>query len=331
MSKVIRWGILGCGRIAGKFAADLKLVSDAELIAVGSRSQETAAVFADEFNVKYRHASYAALVQNPEVDVIYIATPHNLHYENTILCLNHNKAVLCEKPFAMNKAQSMEMINLARQKNIFLMEALWTKFHPHYLKTMEVLKAGTIGEVKSLLINFGFKPTEPIPKRLFDRQLGGGTMMDIGIYNVFMALSVLGKPDEIFAHMIAAPSGVDEQCAVIFKYKNGAMASLFSTFSANLATEAEICGTEGRLKLTSRFYEPSTILELYPAINVKEIITVPKEDGFGYQYEARHVNYCLQNNLTESPIVSHQDTLLLMETLDKIRSIAGIKYETDNF
>jgi len=331
MSKVIRWGILGCGRIAGKFAADLKLVSDAELIAVGSRSQETAAVFADEFNVKYRHASYAALVQNPEVDVIYIATPHNLHYENTILCLNHNKAVLCEKPFAMNKAQSMEMINLARQKNIFLMEALWTKFHPHYLKTMEVLKAGTIGEVKSLLINFGFKPTEPIPKRLFDRQLGGGTMMDIGIYNVFMALSVLGKPDEIFAHMIAAPSGVDEQCAVIFKYKNGAMASLFSTFSANLATEAEICGTKGRLKLTSRFYEPSTILELYPAINVKEIITVPKEDGFGYQYEARHVNYCLQNNLTESPIVSHQDTLLLMETLDKIRSIAGIKYETDNF
>ena len=331
MSKVIRWGILGCGRIAGKFAADLKLVSDAELIAVGSRSQETAAVFADEFNVKYRHASYAALVQNPEVDVIYIATPHNLHYENTILCLNHNKAVLCENPFAMNKAQSMEMIDLARQKNIFLMEALWTKFHPHYLKTMEVLKAGTIGEVKSLLINFGFKPTEPIPKRLFDRQLGGGTMMDIGIYNVFMALSVLGKPDEIFAHMIAAPSGVDEQCAVIFKYKNGAMASLFSTFSANLATEAEICGTEGRLKLTSRFYEPSTILELYPAINVKEIIPVPKEDGFGYQYEARHVNYCLQNNLTESPIVSHQDTLLLMETLDKIRSIAGIKYETDNF
>ena len=331
MSKVIRWGILGCGRIAGKFAADLKLVSDAELIAVGSRSQETAAVFADEFNVKYRHASYIALVQNPEVDVIYIATPHNLHYENTILCLNHNKAVLCEKPFAMNKAQSMEMINLARQKNIFLMEALWTKFHPHYQKTMEVLKAGTIGEVKNLLINFGFKPTEPVPKRLFDRQLGGGTMMDIGIYNVFMALSVLGKPDEIFAHMIAAPSGVDEQCAVIFKYKNGAMANLFSTFSANLATEAEICGTEGRLKLTSRFYEPSTILELYPAINVKEIITVPKEDGFGYQYEARHVNYCLQNNLTESPIVSHQDTLLLMETLDKIRSIAGIKYETDNF
>ena len=331
MSKVIRWGILGCGRIAGKFAADLKLVSDAELIAVGSRSQETADSFADEFNVKYRHASYTALVQNPEVDVIYIATPHNLHYENTILCLNHNKAVLCEKPFAMNKAQSIEMIDLARQKNIFLMEALWTKFHPHYLKTMEVLKAGTIGEVKSLLINFGFKPTEPVPKRLFDRQLGGGTMMDIGIYNVFMALSVLGKPDEIFAHMIAAPSEVDEQCAVVFKYKNGAMASLFSTFSANLATEAEICGTKGRLKLTSRFYEPSTILELYPAINVKEIITVPKEDGFGYQYEARHVNYCLQNNLTESPIVSHQDTLLLMETLDKIRSIAGIKYETDNF
>ncbi|MDB5120752.1 MAG: afr 2 [Sphingobacteriales bacterium] len=331
MSKVIRWGILGCGRIAGKFSSDLKLVSDAELIAVGSRSQESADNFADEFNVKYRHASYASLVENPEVDVIYIATPHNLHYENTLLCLNNNKAVLCEKPFAMNWKQSKEMIDLARQKNVFLMEALWTKFHPHYIKTMEVLKAGAIGDIKSVLINFGFKPTEPIPKRLFDAQLGGGTMMDIGIYNVFMALSVLGKPDEIFAHMIAAPTGVDEQCSVIFKYKTGAMASMFSTFSVNLATEAEICGTEGRLKLTSRFYEPSTILELYPSINVKEIIPVHKEDGFGYQYEARHVNYCLQNNLTESPIVSHDDTLLLMETLDTIRAVAGIKYETDNF
>ena len=331
MSKIIRWGILGCGRIAGKFASDLKLVSDAELIAVGSRSQESADKFADEFNVKHRHSSYAALVENPEVDVIYIATPHNLHYENTILCINHHKAVLCEKPFAMNKQQSTEMIDLARQKKVFLMEALWTKFHPHYLKTMEVLKAGTIGEVKSLLVNFGFKPTDPIPKRLFDAQLGGGTIMDIGIYNVFMALSIFGKPDEIFAQMTAAPSGVDEQCAVIFKYKNGAMASLFSTFSVNLATEAEICGTEGRLKLTSRFYEPSAILELYPSINVKEIIPVTKEAGFGYQYEARHVNYCLQNNLTESPIVTHQDTLLLMETLDTIRAIAGIKYETDNF
>jgi predicted dehydrogenase len=329
MLNTIRWGILGCGRIAGKFATDLKLVVDAELIAVGSRTQQSADVFADNHQVKYRHDSYEALAQNPEVDVIYIATPHSMHYENTMMCLRNEKAVLCEKPFAMNAHQSRRMIALAKQEGVFLMEALWTKFHPHYTKTLEIVKSGVLGDVKSMLVNFGFKPTEPVPKRLFDPALGGGTLMDIGIYNVFITLSVLGKPDEIFAYMVPSASGVDEQCAIIFKYKSGAIASLFSTFSANLATEAEICGSEGRLKLTTRFMDPGTTIELYSDVNVKEIIEVPKEPGFGFQYEARHVNYCLQNNLKESPVLSHNDTLLLMEMLDSIRTIAGIKYPTD--
>ncbi|MEP6614369.1 MAG: Gfo/Idh/MocA family oxidoreductase [Mucilaginibacter sp.] len=328
--KTIRWGIIGAGRIAHKFAADLKLVADAELIAIGSRSQETAEEFGDEFDIKYRHDSYEALVENSEVDVIYIATPHNLHHESTLLCLQHNKAVLCEKPFAMNARQAKAMIDLAKEKNLFLMEARWTVFHPHYKKTHEMIGQGLLGDIRSVLINFGFKPEQPIPARMFDPALGGGTLMDIGIYNVFMAMSILGKPDVIEASMTPATTGVDEQCAILFKYNNGAMAQLFSSFSSNMATEADISGTEGRIRLTSRFYEPSATIEYYPKyVNSREIIPVEKEGGVGYQYEARHVNDCLKRGLTESDIIPFADTLLLMETLDKIREIAGIRYAAD--
>src|SRR6185437_1485874 len=160
--KTIRWGILGAGRIARKFAGDLKYAEDCELIAVGSRSKKSADEFNNEFPVKYAHDSYEALVQNPEVDVIYIATPHNLHHDNTLLCLQHNKAVLCEKPFAMNKVQAAEMIKMARERKVFLMEALWTKFHPHYIKMQEMIRRGQLGEVKSVLVNFGFKPADPV-------------------------------------------------------------------------------------------------------------------------------------------------------------------------
>ena len=327
----IRWGILGAGRIARKFASDLRLVADAELIAVGSRTRQSADEFGKEFGLSYCHNSYEALAQNPEVDVIYIATPHVLHYENTILCLMNKKAVLCEKPFAMNIRQTREMINLARDNKVFLMEALWTKFHPHFLKMKEMIGQGMLGEIKSVLVNFGFKPQAPVPERLFDPALGGGTLLDIGIYNVFVAMSVLGVPDHIEASITPTATGVDEQCAILFKYKNGAMAQLFSTFASNLATEADIAGTEGRIRLTSRFYEPSSTVDYYAdRADNKELIPVYKETGFGYQYEARHVNACLKKGMTESNVVTFTDTLQLMETLDKIRGIAGIRYSTDD-
>lgn len=330
MNKKIRWGILGCGRIARKFASDLKYAADSEIVAAGSRSIESANAFADEFNIPHRHDSYEALVKNKEVDVIYIATPHNLHYENTLLCLNNNKAVLCEKPFAMNLTQAKVMIDLAREKKVFLMEALWTKFLPHYTLTKQLVKDGKIGNVKSMLVNFGFRPAAPVPKRLFDPALGGGTIMDIGIYNAFMAMSFLGNPDSIEATMTPADTGVDEQCAVLFKYKNGAVAQLFSSFVSDLATEADICGDKGRIRLATRFYEPSTTIEYYTdRPDSRKDIPFEKEDGFGYQYEARHVVECLQKGLTESPVMTHGDTLDLMEVLDKIRSIAGIRYNED--
>ncbi len=327
---VIRWGILGCGRIARKFASDLQYVEGAKLIAVGSRQQATADAFAAEFPAAYRHDSYEALAENPEVDVIYIASPHALHHEHTLMCLERKKAVLCEKALALNSKQVNEMIDKARKEKIFLMEALWTKFLPHYQKVQELVAAGELGDIRSMLVNFGFIPQPPVPERLLDPALGGGTMLDIGIYNVFITLSILGRPDEIEATMDPALTGIDKQCAVLFKYKNGALAQLFSSFSSNLATEADINGSKSRIRLAHRFYEPSTTIEFYPGkADKKQLLPFTKEPGTGYQYEARHVSECLQKGLTESPVMTFADSLLLMETLDRVRKAAGIRYSVD--
>src|SRR6187397_166413 len=326
----IRWGILGCGRIARKFAADLRLVDDAELTAIASRNKETLELFAKDFQCKHLHNSYEALAANKEVDVIYIATPHSHHHEHTMLCLNHDKAVLCEKAFAINRRQAKEMIKTATERKVFLMEALWTKFLPHYKKLQELLQQNILGDIKSVLVNFGFKTSDKSPQRLFDPLVGGGTLLDIGIYNVFITVSVLGRPDSIEATMTPSPTRVDEQIAILFKYNSGAMAQLFSSFTTNLPVQAEINGTEGCITLTTRFYEPSATIQLSKRTPYERaVIAVEKEAGFGYQYEARHVNECLKKRLIESPVMTHADTLLLMEILDSIRNKARIEYPQD--
>ncbi len=326
----IRWGILGCGKIAAKFAADLMLVKDAELVAIASRSKSNALEFAAKYPARYIHDDYALLAANPEVDVIYIATPHSHHHEHTILCLKHGKAVLCEKAFAINTWQAREMIDLARERKIFLMEALWTRFLPHFTKVRQMIDSGSIGEIRSILVNFGFMTAEPAAQRMYDPSLGGGTLLDIGLYNVFIALSFLGKPDEITASMTPSSTGVDAQCAILFRYRNGAMAQLFSTFLSNLQTEADISGSRGRIRLTSRFYEPSTSIEFYPGrVDSRQVIPFDKEEGWGYQYEIRHVNDCLRKGLTESPVMTLDHTLEMMEVLDEIRRKASIIYPAD--
>jgi len=329
--KHVRWGILACGKIAKKFAADLKLVGDGELVAVASRDIERAKQFAAEYPAKYIFGSYQELVNCDEVDAIYVASPHSHHHEHTMLCLNHGKAVLCEKAFAINQHQAKEMIDLARSKKIFLMEALWTRFLPHYLKVREMISEGKLGELKGVLANFGFKPPEPVSPRLFEPALGGGSLLDIGIYPVFLVQSILGVPNSITAKMDPAPTGVDEQCSMVFHYKNGMTASLFSTLASNLETDADIFGTKGRIRLTNRFYEPSATLQYYPdIITSRTIIPIEKEPGWGYQHEIRHVNECLQKGLTESPVWTLDDTLNLMKTLDAVRAIMGLRYSVDS-
>ena len=329
--KKIKWGILACGRIAGKFANDLKLLEDADLWAVGSRSLDKATAFAAAHGFRHAYGSYEALVNDPDVNVIYIASPHAQHHEHTLLCITHGKPVLCEKAFAINSRQAHEMIDAARASGVFLMEALWSRFLPHYQETMRMVKDGQLGKVGSVLANFGFIPEPPVPDRLFNPDLGGGTLLDIGIYNVFMAISVLGRPDEVIAQMTPATTGIDQQCAVTFRYQNGALAQLFSSFEANLPIEAEISGPLGRIRLTTRFYEPTARIEWYPGrVDTRTEIPVEKQPGWGYQHQARHVQECLRQGLTESPVWSHQDTLLLMETMDRIRQAAGISYPADH-
>lgn len=328
--KKIRWGILGCGRIARKFAADLKLVDDAELIAVGARALSTAEAFASDFPSKHIHGSYEALVSDPEVDVIYVATPHALHHEHVMLCLKHKKAVLCEKAFAINYRQAKEMIDFANAQNTFIMEAFWTRLLPHYLKMKDMIAEGKIGSIKFINAEFGFKPTPPFPPRLYDPSLGGGALLDIGVYPIFLALDLLGKPDQIDAAMTPASTGVDEQCAIRFTYKGGAIAHLFCSLSSNLATGADIAGDQGRIRMTHRFHGPTTLLEYYSGIvDTRETVPFEKASGNGYEYEARHVNECLKKNLIESPVITHHHTLLIMQTLDTIRAKVGIKYPAD--
>jgi predicted dehydrogenase len=324
----VRWGILTCGKIARKFAEDLELVEGAELVAVASRDAERAKSFAQEFSVPKYFDTYEGLAACPEIDVIYVASPHSHHYEHTLLCLNHGKAVLCEKAFAINSRQAREMVELARSKNIFLMEALWTRFLPHYIKVREMLAEGSLGETKGIMAHFGFRPTHPIAPRLLDPSLGGGSLLDIGVYPIFFAQSLFGKPDEISARINRASTGVDEQCSMIFQYEDGRTATLFSTLASDLETDADIFGTEGRIRITGRMSEPSATIQYYSG-GRQTAIPIAREFGWGYQYEARHVQECLREGLTESQIWSLDDTLNLMETLDRVRKAVGLVYSAD--
>jgi predicted dehydrogenase len=329
MSSIIRWGILGCGKIANKFANDLKLVEHATLAAVASRDKSKAQEFATQYNAARFFTTYEELVSDKDVDVIYIATPHGLHYEHAMLCLKHHKAVLCEKAFALNSKQANEMIAFAREQKVFIMEAFWTKFLPQYKKVIEIIQSGVLGEIRWIQADFGFNPGEPVPQRLVDPLLGGGSLLDIGIYPVFLAQSLLGKPVEIQAAITPTVTGVDEQCAMLMKFSNGAIANLSSTLSAHTPVEAVIAGTEGRIMLKNRFHNAIGIVEVAMGKDIPQTIDVHREDGYGYQFEARHVGECLRSGLTESPVMTHQDTLQLMDTLDRVRKIAGIQYTVD--
>lgn len=328
MSKEIRWGILGCGKIANKFASDLKLVGDARLSAIASRDASKLESFSRQYNPEFAFNRYEALAKCAEVDAIYVATPHGMHYEHVMLCLKNGKAVLCEKAFALNLAHAREMVEFARRQKVFLMEAFWTKFLPQYEKVMDIIRSGKIGEVKFIQSDFGFK-ADPKAQRLFDPLLGGGSLLDIGIYPVFLAQSILGKPTQVHAFITSYESGVDEQCAMTMKFGGGALAVLSSTFAVETPVEAVIAGTQGRIVMRNRFHNSTGTIELVMGRDKVQTIDVHREDGFGYQFETRHVNECLRKGLTESPVMTHADTLMLMETLDRIRKTCDVRYSVD--
>lgn len=327
MDKTINWGILGLGGIAEKFAQSLVSVPNAKLYAVGSLLADKAKKFAKKHNAPIYYGSYEELAVDSKVDVIYVATPHVLHCENTLMCIRYGKAVLCEKPFAMNAKEVLQMVSLAKEKNVFLMEALWTRFLPTIIKTLELIKSGVIGEIVHMKSDFGNKAHFDPDKRLFNKELGGGSLLDIGIYPVFIALLLLGEPDEISAEAIIGKTGVDENFSAVFKYNNGQLATLFSTFIANSPVETDIYGTKGYIRINRMWHIP-TYLTLVMNDGHSEDIKFKYKNN-GYDYEAEEVTNCLLKGQKESSVMPLDFSIKLINLLDKLRKICNIRYSMD--
>lgn len=324
MSDTFRWGILGCGNIAKKFATGLQAADGAELVAVGSRSQENADAFADQFGVPTRHASYEALAQDDNVDAIYVATPHPYHKENSILCLEAGKAVLCEKPFAVNQKDAQDMVDVARKENVFLMEAMWTRFLPITVQVRKWLADGAIGDVRMMYADFGFRAGINPDGRLFNPNLGGGGLLDVGIYPISYASMVFGgAPKTISSQAHIGETGVDEQSAMIFGYDDGALALLSCGVRIKTPHDAKILGTDGMITVDPSFWN-GTKATLHAGGN-EEVIALPHK-GNGYEYEAEEVARCVRAGKIESDVISHDETLALMGTMDTIRAQWGLKY-----
>lgn len=321
--KVIRWGILGLGKIANSFATDMAHVEGSVVYAVASRSQEKA----DEFGAKYKaekcYATYEQLAQDPEVDAIYIATPHVRHYQDTLLCLTHGKAVLCEKPFAMNLEQVEEMIATAQAHNVLLMEALWTRMMPHFKFVLDQLKGGKYGAVKTLNADFSFDAPFNPEGRLYNKDLGGGSLLDIGIYPLFCALALLGTPVSMEAKAKIGRTGVDEDIDITFNYAGGTQAFLASSITKNTPTTATLVCENGLIYLHSKFHHTDKVTTILEGVKVEHDFAYKAK---GYHFEIMHFAELLRNHKTESPLMTYEFSRTLIKTLDEIRELIGLYY-----
>jgi predicted dehydrogenase len=329
-SDKVRWGILGTGKIAALFATGLATLPEAELVAVGSRAEQTAREFGARFNVSHGHChgSYEDLANDPLVDVIYVATPHMLHKDCTLLCLAAGKPVLCEKPLAINATEAQEMIAAARRQNLFLMEAMWTRFTPVMQKVRALLAEKAIGEVRMLSADFGFRAELNPSHRLFSPAYGGGALLDVGTYLVSFSSMVLGRPSRIVSMAHLGETGVDEQAAMIFGHEGGQLAVLSAAIRTDTPTVATIMGTGGQIDIDSAWYKPTTM-------TLKTEGKEPQQfhhalAGNGFNYEAAEVIRCLQKGELESPVMPLEESLSIMRTLDEIRAQWGLHYPVES-
>lgn len=325
MKKNIKWGIIGIGKIAEKFATDLAAVANAELHAVASNSLERAKDFAERYNAPHFYDSYESIFQTPDLDAVYIATPHTSHAENTILCLKHKMPVLCEKPFAMNLKQVQKMVEAARENDTFLMEAMWTRFIPAINKTLDLIAEGRIGKVKTIQADFGFVAPQLPERRLLNPNLGGGALLDIGIYPAYLSLLFLGYPTYIQAVSNFGDTGIDQTTSFVLGYKNEATAVLNCTLNARTRTEAYIYGENGHIHISGRFMEAKKIT-LYETDKKPVNFNFPRKT-FGYNFEIEEVNKCLREGKKESDKMPLSMSVKLISLLDEIRQKAGIIYE----
>lgn len=322
--KTINWGIIGLGNIANKFAKDLLTVENAKLYAVASRSLKKATEFAQKYNANIAYGSYESLAKDSNIDAVYIATPHVFHKENTLLCLENGIAVLCEKPFAMHTEEVEQMIAKAKEKNVLLMEALWTYFLPHYQFVLKELANKTYGNILKLEADFGFKSNHSKTSRVWEKSLGGGSLLDIGIYPIFAALSTLGKPKNIKAQATFTDTKVDSSCDIEFNYNQNVTAILKSSFIEDTITEAVFYCEKGTIKVNTQFHCPTTVTLI--DVNGKEKTLDFNYKTIGYNYEIEHFNKLLRNGKTESDIMTFDFSEQLIKVLDDVRNIINLHY-----
>jgi predicted dehydrogenase len=349
-AQIVRWGILGTGRAAHDFARGLQYVKGAELAAIGSRAADTAGRFARATGSRRAYGSYEALVADPAVDVVYIATPHTFHRNHCLLALNAGKAVLCEKPFAMNVREAQEIVDVATSKQLFCMEAMWMHFLPGMQKAIELVGAGAIGEPRMLHADFGVPTHFDADGRFFSAALGGGALMDRGVYPLALALRLFGAPEKIESFAAPASTGVDEQVSIMLKFSGGRMATLSATLSTYGANEAVIMGAEGRITIHEPLCRPDRLtLSRAPKMNADATLSKSSrfKDGLrsnkalqilrhllpgrskslhlpytgnGYNYEADEVMRCLHKGEMGSETWPLAQTISLARTLDIVRS-----------
>ena len=320
----IRWGILGTGFIAAKFAEDLVRMKDAHLVAVGSRAEATAARFAERFDVQRPHGSYEQLAADPNVDAIYVATPHPLHCQNTITCLEAGKGVLCEKPLAVNATEAEQMTRTAQRHGQFLMEAMWTRFLPAIVRLRELVRDGAIGQLQLVAADFGFRAQDEELNRLNDPALAGGALLDVGVYPVSLASMLLGPPDRINGTANLGSTGVDNHSAYVLHHAAGTLAVGYASISVDTVHEACIYGSDGRIRIHSPWWR-ATRMTVCRRGHDDETIELELE-GNGYAHEAREVARCLQAGALESEQMTWDESLSIMRTMDELRAQWGLRY-----
>lgn len=320
----IKWGIMGPGMIAHSFVKGLQVLPDAVIFAVGGRSIDKASAFAELYDIPNFYGSYEEMLKNPEIDIVYIATPHTLHTECMLMCLKAGKAVLCEKPFTINAKEAIEVISYAQKAKLFLMEAMWTRFLPAIEKVRELLRDKVIGKIRQVKADFGFCCTWDLANRLLNRQMGGGALLDVGVYSVSLASMIFGIPPASIQSMVhLGETGVDEQFMAIFGYSEGKMASLSAAIRTDTPQDAWIIGTKGKIHIPD-FWHASSI-NLYVNDQPAENIQLPYEST-GYSYEAAEAMNCLRQGKLESDSMPLQETLAIIQTMDAMRKQWGLVY-----
>ena len=326
MSETIGWGIIGCGSIANSFAEGLKPLKNARLAAVAARDGQRAKDFAEKHGFEKSYPDYEQLAQDKDVDVVYIATIHPAHMQNTLLCIENGKSVLCEKPIAMNERQAKRVVDAAKAADVFLMEAMWTRFLPGMIQIRKLIAEGAIGEVKCLSADFGFKAGRDEQSRALDPLLGGGSLLDVGIYPISYASMLFGcQPKNIKSIAEIGHTGVDEKALIIMDFGNGRFADLACAVNLKTGQDAVICGENGVIKLDTFWRSEKILLQI--AGEDSQLINLPFGSGLnGYSYEAMEVMEDIVNGRKENSIMPLSETLEIMNTLDRIREQWNLKY-----